>query len=222
MAKDRDNKAKSASYFQSQYMQKNEVPETIDGYATHFKPDSVYEKAMDRPEVQEMVKSIREMGLREGISPKAVNAFTDFILKEAVNSHDIDLRTDEEKAADQAKVNAQEMEKLKPYLDNMHRTFEEQHDTIKKFLDAPSAFTNDTELRSMLANIANESAAGFRLVSTLIDHIETSGYKSLPSQSTTVGIASSEFWAKYNAESDPARREAMMQEFERVNGKQPQ
>ena len=46
LAKDLENQKKSTSYFQSQFMKKNGVPETAEGYYTHFKADSTYEEAL--------------------------------------------------------------------------------------------------------------------------------------------------------------------------------
>lgn len=217
LVKERDTKAKSASYFQSQFMQKNEVPATVEGYAEHFKPDSVYESLMDKQEVKDTIQAIREFGLKEGLSPRAVNAFIDFSLKQAVANNEFDMRTPEQIKAESDKATEAEKEKLTPFLQSTHRTFEEQTELLNKFFDAPSVFTNDAEVKEFLQKAATESATGYKIVSYLIDAIEFGGYKALPSQGDSLGIGASEFWSKYNAESDPVKREAMLAQFEQQN-----
>ena len=217
LAKDRDNKAKSASYFQSQFMQKNEVPQSIEGYAEHFKVDSAYEKFMDKQEVQDALKEIREWGLKNNIGPNAVNSFSDMILKKLVADGVLDSRTPEQIAEAEAKKTAEAKEQLKPFLDTVHRSFEDQTNLLNKFFDAPSVFTNDPETKSFLQQIANDSATGYKIVSMLIDAIEFGGYKALPTQSESMGVGAAEFWNKYNAEPDPIKRDAMLAEFEKTN-----
>ena len=217
LVKERDTKAKSASYFQSQFMQKNEVPATVEGYAEHFKPDSVYESLMDKQEVKDTIQAIREFGLKEGLSPRAVNAFIDFSLKQAVANNEFDMRTPEQIKAESDKATEAEKEKLTPFLESTHRTFEEQTELLNKFFDAPSVFTNDAEVKEFLQKAATESATGYKIVSYLIDAIEFGGYKALPSQGDSLGIGANEFWSKYNAESDPVKREAMLTQFEQQN-----
>lgn len=217
LVKERDTKAKSASYFQSQFMQKNEVPATVEGYAEHFKPDSVYESLMDKQEVKDTIQAIREFGLKEGLSPRAVNAFIDFSLKQAVANNEFDMRTPEQIKAESDKATEAEKEKLTPFLQSTHRTFEEQTELLNKFFDAPSVFTNDAEVKEFLQKAATESATGYKIVSYLIDAIEFGGYKALPSQGDSLGIGANEFWSKYNAESDPVKREAMLTQFEQQN-----
>lgn len=217
LVKDRDNKAKSASYFQSQFMQKNEVPETIDGYAEHFKADSIYEKFMDKPEVQERIKQLREFGLKEKISPRALNAFIDFDLKEMVSSGYLDARSPEEIKEAQAKATAEEAKKLESFLASNGRTFEQQTDMINKFFDSPSVFTNDPEIKEFLQKAATESAVAYKAIAHLIDAIEFGGYKALPTQGESLGIGAAEFWAKYNSETDPVKRDAMLTQFEKMN-----
>lgn len=219
LAKERDNKAKSASYFQSQFMQKNEVPATIDGYAEHFKPDSSYEKIIDRPEVQEHIKQIREFGLKEGLSPKAVNAFIDFNLKQAIANNQIDMRTPEQIQADIEKATAAEREKLTPFLESSHRTFEQQTEILNKFFDTPSVFTNDPEVKELLQSAATESAIAYKAIALMIDMIDGSGYKALPTQAESLGVGAAEFWNKYNAETDPIKREAMLAQYEKTQPK---
>lgn len=217
LVKERDNKAKSASYFQSEFMKKNEVPASIDGYAEHFKPDSIYEKFMEKQEVQDTLKEIREWGLKNNIGPTAVNSFCDLALRKMVAGGQLDSRTQEQIEADEAKATEAEMEKLKPFLDSTHRSFEDQTNLIKKFFDTPSVFTNDTEVKEFLQKASNESAVAYKAISYLIDAIEFGGYKALPTQGESLGIGAAEFWNKYNAESDPVKREAMLSEFEKTN-----
>lgn len=219
LAKERDMKAKSASYFQSQFMKKNDVPENIEGYIESFKPDSAYESIIDRPEIQESIKQIREFGLKEGLSPKAVNAFIDFSLKQSIASNLIDMRTPDQIKADEEKATAEEREKLTPFLDSCHRTFDEQTEIINKFFNTPSVFTNDHEIKELLQSAASESAIAYKAISLMIDMIDGSGYKALPTQSESVGVGAAEFWNKYNAESDPIKREAMLAQFERTQPK---
>lgn len=217
LAKDRDNKAKSASYFQSQFMQKNEVPESIDGYAEHFKPDSTYEKFMENDVVKNKIKEIREWGLKNNIGPNAVNSFCDMVLKDMVANGTLDSRTPEQIAEADAKATAEAQEQLKPFLESVHRSFEDQTKLIQKFFDTPSVFTNDPEIKSLLETAANESPVAYKAISYLIEAIEFGGYKALPTQSESLGVGAAEFWNKYNQESDPIKREAMLSEFEKTN-----
>lgn len=217
LMKDRDNKAKSASYFQSQFMQKNEVPETIDGYAEHFKADSIYEKFMDNPEVQARIKQLREFGLQQKISPRALNAFIDFDLKEMVENGYLDNRTPEEIKEAEAKATAEEAKKLEPFLATTGRTFEQQTELINKFFETPSVFTNDPEIKEFFQKAATESAVAYKAISYLIDAIEFGGYKALPTQGDSLGVGQAEFWNKYNAETDPVKRDAMLTEYEKMN-----
>lgn len=217
LVKERDNKAKSASYFQSQFMQKNEVPQSIDGYAEHFKPDSLYEKFMDKDEVQGALKEIREWGLKNGIGPTAVNSFCDLVLRKMVTDGDLDTRTPEQIQEEVNKATAAAQEQLKPFLETVHRSFEDQTNLINKFFDTPSVFTNDPEVKALLQQAANESPVAYKAISYLIDAIEFGGYKALPTQGESLGMGAAEFWAKYNAEQDPVKREAMLSEFEKMN-----
>lgn len=219
LAKDRDAKAKSASYFQSQFMQKNEVPENIDGYAKDFKPDSAYEAIIDRPEVQDSIKQIREFGLKEGLSPRAVNAFIDFTLKQSIANNLIDMRTPEQIQADIQKATEAEKEKLTPFLESSRRTFEQQTEILNNFFNTPSVFTNDPEIKELLQSAASESAVAYKAIALMVDLIDAGGYKALPTQSQSVGVGAAEFWNKYNAEQDPVKREAMLAEFERTQPK---
>lgn len=217
LAKDRDNKAKSASYFQSQFMQKNEVPESIEGYAEHFKPDSTYEQYMDTDIVKNTIKEIREWGLKNGIGPTAVNSFCDMALRKMVANGAIDTRTPEQIQEEVNKATAAAQEQLKPFLDSVHRSFEDQTNLINKFFDTPSVFTNDPEVKALLQEAANESPVAYKAISYLIDAIEFGGYKALPTQGESLGIGAAEFWAKFNAEQDPVKRDAMLTEFEKMN-----
>ncbi|MBR0213012.1 MAG: hypothetical protein IKV10_02670 [Alphaproteobacteria bacterium] len=217
LVKERDNKAKSASYFQSEFMKKNEVPSSIEGYAEHFKADSVYEKFMENETVQNTLKEIREWGLKNNISPTAVNSFCDMTLKKMVADGSLDSRTPEQIQEESAKATAAEQEKLKPFLDSVHRSFDDQTKLITKFFDTPSVFTNDPEVKELLQSACNESAVAYKAISYLIDAIEFGGYKALPTQGESLGMGAAEFWNKYNAETDPVKREAMLAEFEKTN-----
>lgn len=217
LVKDRDNKAKSASYFQSQYMQKNDVPETADGYAAHFKPDSAYEKFMENDEVKGRIKALQEFGIKEKIPQRALNAFIDYSLKEMVANGTLDNRTPEEIADADAKATAEEAKKLEPFLASAGRTMEQQNELITKFFETPSVFTNDPEMKQFLQTAANESAVAYKAISYLIDAIEFGGYKALPTQGESLGIGAAEFWSKFNAEQDPVKRDAMLTEFEKLN-----
>ncbi|MCQ2608563.1 MAG: hypothetical protein MJ197_07755 [Bacteroidales bacterium] len=217
LVKDRDNKAKSASYFQSEFMKKNDVPQSVEGYAEHFKPDSMYEKFMENDQVKDTLKTIREWGLKNNIGPVAVNSFCDLALRKMVEDGDLDSRTPEQIQEDVAKATAAEQEKLKPFLESTHRSFEDQTKILNKFFDTPSVFTNDPEVKAFLQKAANESAVAYKAISYLIDAIEFGGYKALPTQGESLGVGAAEFWNKYNAEQDPMKREAMLAEFERTN-----
>ena len=83
LAKDLENQKKSTSYFQSQFMKKNGVPETAEGYYTHFKADSTYEEALKDEEVKNSVddffKWCKDNNINGGVAK-----FKDYTTKDGV------------------------------------------------------------------------------------------------------------------------------------------
>lgn len=205
------NQKKSTSYYQSLYMKKNEVPETADGYAKNFKPDSIYEKAMEQENVKNMVKSMREWGLENQIGERSLNKFLDYTLRSAVEKNILDMRTDEQKQAEVQAAEEEEFKKVQPMLERMGKTREENNAIINGFLNSPSVFTNDPEMKEFLHNLADGSAMGYKLVTMLTHAIE---HRGIPVVSGTVaGKDKSAMMAEIQKIEDPNLRFQKMKEF---------
>lgn len=217
LMKDLENSKKSASYFQSMYMKKNEVPETIDGYSKAFKADSMYEAALAQDNVKGMIKAMQEWGLKQGIGTRALNSFIDYTLKNAVQKNIIDLRSDEQKAADKKKYDDEQLAKIQPMLDGMHKTKDENDTIIQKFLDGKSVFTNDPEMKEYLINLADSGAMGYKLLTMMTHQIEHSG---IPVVSGTIKTQDkAALMAEIQKIDDPQLRFQKMQEFYNQGGK---
>lgn len=212
LARNLENQKKSTSYFQSQFMKKNGVPETVEGYYTHFKPDSIYEKAMNEESVKTGVNNLFTWCKENNVGEREAQLFADYTLKNAVNSNLIDLRTEEQIQAEQDKLNEEMLEKVQPMLDSLGRDVEENNLVIENFLNSKSVFTNNPEMKEYIRNIADSDAMGYMFVTTLTQAVEHRGIPVITG-SATVSKDKAALEKQYNEETDPVKREALMKAF---------
>lgn len=205
------NQKKSTSYYQSLYMKKNEVPETADGYAKNFKPDSMYEKAMEQENVKNMVKAIREWGIENQIGERSLNKFLDYTLRSAVEKNILDMRSEEQIKEEAAKAEAEELKKLQPMLERINKSKEENDAILEHFLNSPNVFTNDPEMKKYITELADSSAMGYKLLTMLTHTIE---HRGIPVVSGTVaGKDKAALMAEIQKIDDPNLRHQKMKEF---------
>lgn len=212
LARSLENQKKSTSYFQSQFMKKNGVPETVEGYYTHFKPDSMYEKAFNEEGTKESIDTLFKWAKENNIGEREATLFADYALKSAVESNLIDMRTDEQKQAEQEKLYMQEAEKVKPMLENLGRSIDENNKVIENFLNSRSVFTNNPEMVEYIRDIADKDAMGYMFVTMLTQAIE---HKGIPvvTGSATGSKDKAAFEKAFQEEPDPVKREALARAF---------
>lgn len=212
LARSLENQKKSTSYFQSQFMKKNGVPETVEGYYTHFKPDSMYEKAMTDESVKKSVNDMFTWCKENNVGEREANLFADYVLKSAVNSNLIDMRTEEQIQAEIDKINAENLEKVQPMLDSLGRDIEENNTVIENFLNSKSVFTNNPEMKDYIREIADKDAMGYMFVTMLTQAVEHRGIPVITG-TATVSKDKAALDKEYNQEDDPVKREALMKAF---------
>lgn len=212
LAKDLENQKKSTSYFQSQFMKKNSVPEAYEDYYKTFKADSVYEAAMTRENVKNSLDDIFKWCHENKFGQRESNLLADYILKNAVASNVIDMRSESDLEAEKQAFYNQELEKVKPMLESLNRTVEENNEIIENFLDSPSVFTNNPEMKEYLQELANTDARGYKLVTVLTQAIEHRGIPVVTGTSTGAKDRVA-FDREYQSESDPIKREALLKAF---------
>lgn len=211
LAKDYENSRKSASYFQSQYMKKEGIPETIDGYFKDFRPDSSYEKFMDNDNVKKSKEDLIKFAFDNQISPRAVEKFFDYSMKNLAKEGVFQTKTEEELQAEQEKANAEALKEVQPMLDSLNRTKEVNDQYITKFLDSPSVFNSNPKMRDYLEQIANDGAAGYMLITLMEQAFNNQGVPVITGSIATKDKAA--FEKAYNAETDPVAREKLLKEF---------
>ena len=202
------------AFFQSKYQEKNNIPEKIEDYGTSFKPDSMYEKAMNMEGVKEMQKNLYKHAKENGIGKDAANAMFDFMMKTAVQSGDIDLRSEEQIAEatkqEAIKAKQQRSEILKPMLESLHRTEEENNAILDNFINSNNVFTKDPIMKKFLKDF-KETAIGNKLLTLMNDTI-TMG--NVPIVTGTIATKDKAAFEKaMQAEEDPERRQILMDDF---------
>lgn len=212
LARSLENQKKSTSYFQSQFMKKNGVPETVEGYYTHFKPDSMYEKAMEEESVKKSVNDMFTWCKENNVGEREANLFADYVLKNAVSSNIIDMRTEEQIQAEIDRVNAENLEKVQPMLDSLGRDVEENNLVIENFLNSKSVFTNNPEMKDYIREIADKDAMGYMFVTMLTQAVEHRGIPVITG-TATISKDKAALDKEYNQEDDPVKREALMKAF---------
>lgn len=212
LAKDLENQKKSTSYFQSMYMKKNPVPDTIEGYEKNFKPDSMYEKALEFEEVKTGLKEFREWALKNKIGEREANLFADWVLKDKVQTHNIDLRSEEDIAVEKQKAYEEGLKEVQPMLDSLGRSIEENNRYIDNFLKSPSAFSNNPEMIKYIENIANGDPMGYKFVTLLTQLVDHKDLEHIPT-GTYTKQDKADLQQRLIQEPDPEKRFRMMQEF---------
>lgn len=212
LARSLENQKKSTSYFQSQFMKKNGVPETVEGYYTHFKPDSMYEKAFQEEETKKSVDELFKWSKDNNIGEREATLFADYVLKSAVQANLIDTRTEEQLQAEQEKAYQEELVKVQPMLDSLGRTIDENNTIIENFLNSRSVFTNNPEMKEYIQNIADRDAMGYMFVTMLTQAVE---HKGIPvvTGSATISKDRAALDKEFQAETDPVKREALLRAF---------
>lgn len=211
LAKDFENSKKSASYFQSQYMKKEGIPESIDGYFKDFRPDSSYEKFMEKDNVKKSKEDLIKFAFDNQISPKAAEKFFDYSMKNLVNSGAFVEKTEEEIKAEQEKANQEAMKEVQPMLDSLNRTKEVNDQYIEKFINSPNIFTSNPKMKDFLEEIANYGAEGYMLITLMEQAYNNQGVPVITGTVATKDKAA--FEKAYNEEKDPVVREQLAKEF---------
>lgn len=212
LAKNLENQKKSTSYFQSQFMKKNNVPETVEGYYTNFRPDSAYAEALKDDKVAGNVKELFQWCLDNKIGEREAVLMVDNQLKAAVKNNILDLRTEEQLQADEQKELEKQMQEVQPMLDSLGRSLDENNEIIENFLNSKSVFTNNPQMKEFIENIADSSAMGYKFVTLLTQAVEHRGIPVVTG--TSYGAKDrAAFDREYAAESDPVKREALAKRF---------
>ena len=207
LAKDLENQKKSTSYFQSQFMKKNGVPETAEGYYEHFKADSSYENLMKDESVKKGMDDFFKWCKENNIGEREALLFADHNMKNASQL----FMSEEEQQAEQERIYNEELEKAKPMLENLGRTLEENNTIIENFLNSPSIFTNNPEMKEWITNLADSDAMGYKFVTLLTQAVEHRGVPVITG--STEGKDKAALMKEYQNESDPVLREALMKKF---------
>lgn len=183
LAKDKDRFEKSAKYYQSQYMKKNDVPENVEGYAKAFRPDSKYAGFMNNDIVKDISNKIYDMALQRGIGVKAANEFLDYTLQNAVETGIIDTRDDAQKAADLKAQKENIHKENEAYLHSVNRTAEENDALIEEFINSSgNPFTADDGMKEILKDLVS-TPKGYTFVSEMLSYYAGRG---VPSNSSAV------------------------------------
>ena len=212
LARDLENQKKSTSYFQSQFMKKNGVPEKYEDYFTNFKPDSIYESVFNDENLKEVENNIFKWCHENKIGSRESQLFMDYILKSAVESNIIDTRSEKEIALAQQLKAEEEAEKVQPMLNSLGRSLEENNEIIENFLNSRSVFTNNPEMREYLQELADSDAKGYMLVTLMTQAFEHSGVPVVTGDSA-ISKDRVALTNEYNNESDPLKREALMRAY---------
>lgn len=211
LVKDFENSKKSASYFQSQYMKKEGLPESIEGYFKDFRPDSLYEKFMEKDEVKKSKDDLIKFAFDNHISPKVAEKFFDYSMKNLVASGAFVEKSEEEIKAEQEKANQEALKQVQPMLESLNRTKEVNDQYIEKFINSENIFTTNPKMKEFLEEIANLGAEGYMLITLMEQAYNNQGVPVITGTIATKDKAA--FEKAYNAEKDPVLREQMAKEF---------
>ena len=200
------------SFFQTKYQEKTGVPEKIEDYGSKFKSDSVYEKFLQQDEVKDMQSKLYEHAKENGVGVDAANSMFDFIMKTAVESGDLDGRSEEQIQAEVVAAETAMTESLQPMLEASNRTREDQDAIHSSFFKGKNAFTNDPQVKELL-EVGSKENPIFYKITALINDIFTMG--NVPKVTGTVQAKDKAAFQKaFNAEPNPELRDAMLKEFE--------
>ena len=132
-------------------------------------------------------------------------------MKDLVGENGIlDNRSEAEKEADFAKAKAEFSEAIKPLLESTNRTQAEQNTIIENFLKSENIFTSNPKMKEYMLGLTNDPM-GYMFVSMVTEMIDGSN---VPVVSGTVSTKDlNAMRAELAKETDPVRREEMMQQF---------
>lgn len=212
LMRDFENSKKSASYFQSQYMKKEGIPESIDGYFKDFRADSSYANGMEKDDVKNAKESLAKFAFENNISPRNAELFFDYTMKNLAKAGYFTEKTEEQIAEEQRKADEEAMKEVAPMLESLNRSKEDNDKYIEKFLNSESnPFTNDPKMKEYLENIADDGAMGYKIITMMEQVFNHSG---VPVISGTVeGKDKAAFEAALAKETNPEIREKMMKEY---------
>lgn len=202
---------KTAAFFQTKYQQKNGVPDDVAEYMNSFKPDSSYEQFMEDEDVKESFNDYFKFAKEHGIGKDQAQATMDWFMKSLVKDGGFDNRSDAEKEADFAKAKADFSEQIKPVLESTHRTQEEQNRIIANFLSAENMFTANPEMKNYILKQAQTNPMAYMFISMVAEMIDGSNVPVVSGTVSTKDINAMR--AELAKETDPVRREEIMQQF---------
>lgn len=199
------------AFFQAKYQQKVGVPEKVEDYAAKFKPDSAYEKFLGEDGVKDMQQKLYKHAKENGIGVDAANSMFDFMLKTAVQSGDLDARSEVEIKAEQEAQEKKRIEHITPMLEASHRTLQENDKILENFFNGKNMFTSNPEIKDFLQEISKQTIQGYKLATLINDAFDTGNVPQVTGTIATKDKAA--FDAAFAAEKDPNIREAMMNDF---------
>lgn len=209
-------------FFQTKYQQsvKDTIPETAEEYGNTFKPDSMYEKAMEMDGVKDMQSKLYKHAKENGITTEVANSMFDFMMKTAVESGDIDLRSEEQiakdTAAEQKAMEEKRLEIINPMLEDLHRSKDENDAIIDNFINGKNIFTQNPQMKDFLDKVSKQTAVGYQLV-TMINNAFDMG--NVPTVTGTIATKDQAAFSKaFAAETDPDVRDSMLKEFHAQQG----
>lgn len=204
-------------FFQAKYQQKIGVPDKIEEYGSKFKGDSSYEKFLGLDGVKELQNNLYKHAKENGIGIDAANSMFDFMLKTAVQSGDLDARSEVEIKAEQEAQEKQRIERINPMLEASHRTKEENDSILENFFEGKNMFTSNPEVKDFLKAISEQTAQGYMLATLINDAFDTGNVPKVTGTIATKDKAALE--AALAKEESPEVREALMREFFGEGGK---
>lgn len=131
MEHDKKTAETSAKYFQSQYSKAmNMKPvEKIEDYDANFVPDSRYKDHIDDT-VKEKISEFNKMCFDNKIGIREANIFRDFYLNKAIDDGLFDVRTEEQKQADDARNYGEVLKACEPYFTSREISAKENDEGI--------------------------------------------------------------------------------------------
>lgn len=209
---DFENSKKSASYFQSQYMKKEGIPESIDGYFKDFRPDSSYANGMEKDDVKTAKENLIKFAFENNISPRNAELFFDYSMKNLAKTGYFTEKTAEEIEAEKQAQYESDMKEVTPMLEQLNRSKDDNDKYIEKFMTSDSnPFINDPKMKEYLENIADDGAMGYKFITMMEQVFNHSG---VPVISGSVeGKDKAAFEAALAKETNPELREKMMKEY---------
>lgn len=213
LIKNYENSKKSASYFQSQYMKKQGIPETVDGYfGANWHADSAYENAMNNEDVKQAKDKLANFAFQNNISPRDAELFFDYTMKNLAKTGYFEQKTPEQIAEEQKKADEEAMKEVAPMLESINRTKEDNDKYISAFFESQgNPFTNDPNMKNYLEQIADDGAMGYKLITMMEQMFSHRGVP--PISGTVAGKDTAAFEKQLAQESNPEARDRMMREF---------